>query len=379
MRKKKRILFAAVDIGFRIELYSKFISQYLSDEFTAESFTKFKLAETHYKTNYTHVCEVSRHSALYVYLYTFCFFVYSLFRYDVFHFFSGETILTRKLRRFEFMVYRLLGKRLVMHFVGSDVRNPQFLFWKNEHLIPFLNGERGVKKTLPWQDALIRDSRKYADCILVSTPDLLENVPGARYYPVVIDLEKFDAEVGGVQALAERKTLTGKFTILHAPSNDKVKGTAFIHEILDRISSRFGTDVDLITPGDNIRKTGKLYSVTRYELFELMQKSDILIDQMVIGWYGLQSLEGLLCGNTVLCYVEEGLEQYLYANCPVVNVNALTLESELERRIAQSHHLTVEERLSNIEWVKKYHTIENNHADLLQAWGAKQIAAKVYS
>lgn len=362
-------MFGAVDIGFRIELYSKFIDSYLSDQFSAESFTKFKLAESHYKTQYTYVCEVSHHSALYVYFYTFGFFLYSLFRYDVFHFFSGETILTRKLRWLEFFVYKLLGKRVVMHFVGSDVRNPEYLYWKNENLIAFLNGERSVRKTKLWQDALIADSRRYADYILVSTPDLLENVPGAHYYPVVIDFDKFDQEVGGVLDLALKKSMDGKFTILHAPSNDKVKGTAFIHTVLDKISARHKDSVQMITPGDNIRKSGKLYSVSRYELFGLMQKSDILIDQMVIGWYGLQSLEALLCGNTVLCYIEEGLEQYLYEDCPIVVVNALTIESELDRRIVQSHHLTVNERKRNIEWVKKYHTIENNHAELLAAWG----------
>lgn len=368
MRKKKRILFGAVDIGFRIELYTKFIDRYLSDEFTADSFTKFKLAESHYKTNYTYVCEVGRHSAAYVYCYTFCFFVFSLFRYDVFHFFSGETILTRKLRRFEFYVYKLLGKRVVMHFVGSDVRNPEYLYWKNENLISYLKGEKFLKKTKPWQDALIKDSLKYADYILVSTPDLLENVPGAHYYPVVIDFEKFDSEVKGVMGLAVKKMDAGKFTILHAPSNDKVKGTAFIHDVLNRIADRHKENVQLITPGDNIRKTGKLYSVSRYDLFGLMQKSDILIDQMVIGWYGLQSLEALLCGNTVLCYIGKELEKYLYEDCPIVIVDALTIEAELDKRIHQSHHLSAEEKIRNIEWVRKYHTIENNHKELLVAW-----------
>lgn len=369
---RKRILFAAVDIGFRIELYTKFINTHLSQELCAESFTKFKLAESHYKTSYTYKCEVGRHSAFYVYVYIFVFFIYSLFRYDIFHFLSGETILTRKLRPFEFFIYKMLGKRVVMHFVGSDVRNPEYLYWKSENLISFLNGEKFLKKTKSWQDALIRDSIKYADYILVSTPDLLEIVPGAHYYPVVIDFEKFDSEVNGVMDLAEKKVMTGKFTILHAPSNDKVKGTALIHDVLDRIAARYSDKIELITPGDNIRKTGNLYSVSRYELFGLMQRSNIMIDQMVIGWYGLQSLEGLLCGNTVLCYIEKGLEQYLYHDCPIVVVNALTLESEMDRRIREAYHLTVDEIIRNIEWVRKYHTIENNHDELLMAWTGSQ-------
>lgn len=120
-------------------------------------------------------------------------FIYILFSfffiafYDLDHFFSGETLLTRKLRRFEFRIYKLLGKRIIMHFVGSDIRSPEYLFWKDKNLVEFLNGNRSFPLTMPWQDALIKDSMDFADEILVSTPDLLAIIPSAKYYPVLID------------------------------------------------------------------------------------------------------------------------------------------------------------------------------------------------
>lgn len=367
--KQKRILFAAVDIGFRIELYTKFINTRYAGQLKAESFTKFKLAESHYKTNYTHICEVGKHGKLYVYTYTFLFFIYSLFRYDIFHFFSGETILTRKLRRFEFIVYKLLGKRIIMHFVGSDIRNPEYLFWKDENLIQFLEGDRSFPLTKPWQDSLIKDSLKFADAILVSTPDLLKIIPSASYYPVLIDIDKFYQETGISPAGVSHIVGSAPYTILHAPSNNKVKGTNCIHEVLDKLTVRYANNIECITPGHNITRTGKLYSVSRYDLFELLKKTDVLIDQLVIGWYGLQSLEGLLCGNVVLCYIEEGLEKYLSEDCPVINVNALNLETVLEDLVQNRFTYSAETLKKNIDWVKKFHTIENNHLPLLEAWG----------
>lgn len=367
--KKKKILFAAVDIGFRIELYSKFIHTHLSDQLQPESFTKFKLAESHYKTSYDYVCAVDKHSKVYVYLYTFFFFLYSLFRFDVFHFFSGETLLTRKLRRFEFKMYKLFGKRIVMHFVGSDIRSPEYLFWKDKNLMEFLNGNRGFPLILPWQDDLIKDTMDFADKILVSTPDLLAIIPTAKYYPVLIDFDKFVRESGGLSISRHGDTNDKKYTILHSPSNARVKGTKFIHDALEEMKEEFGEEVETITPGIRILNSKKLYSVSRYELFELLKKSDVLIDQLVIGWYGLQSMEALLSGELVLCYLESGLEQYLYPGCPVINVNAITLKETLTKLINEKKRYTATEIDANIAWVKKYHTIENNHEPLLEAWG----------
>ena len=62
MSKVKRILFAAVDIGYRIEDYSKFITENYSEELIPESFSKYILDPTHYKTDYTYKCPVNKKS-----------------------------------------------------------------------------------------------------------------------------------------------------------------------------------------------------------------------------------------------------------------------------------------------------------------------------
>ena len=134
LKQKKRILFAAVDTGYRIEHYTKYIETNFSDKLTAESFSKYILPSSQYKTNYTYTCPIDKIHPLFLYTYCSFFFVFSLFRYDIFHFISGETILTRKLRRFELAVYKLFGKRVIMHLVGSDVRSEEFIYWKEKNI-----------------------------------------------------------------------------------------------------------------------------------------------------------------------------------------------------------------------------------------------------
>ena len=365
--RKKKILFAAVDIGYRIELYTKFIEENLADKLKAESFSKYVLPEKHYKTHYTYTCPINKTHPIILYLYCFCFFIYSLFRYDIYHFISGETLLTRKLRPFEMYIYKLFRKKIIMQFVGADIRSFKYLEWKDKNIVGYLNGEDLKDKTLKWQKKLISDSIKYANHILVSTPDLLEIIPNAIYYPVVIDAKKFVTELNE-NKLGEVNDK--EITILHCPSNKQLKGTSYIHESLDRIIKTSKYPIKLVLPTQKKQADGTSYVMNRYELFKLFQEADIIIDQLIIGWYGLQSIEGLLAGKEVICYVDEKLKSYIYPQCPihladVKNIDAII--SDCIESVVKNGKPTYKQE--QIKWVEKYHTIENNQQALLNAWG----------
>lgn len=366
MTRPRKILFAAVDIGYRIELYSNYIREHLSEELEAESLSIYVLPTKHYKTSYTYEFHYHERSRLYRWVRSMMNFCSCLFRYDIFHFISGETLLTRKLRPFELAVYKLFGKRVVMQFVGADIRSPEYLRWKDGHIHEFLQGRDDFPKCMPWQKRLIRDAKKYADAILVSTPDLLDIIPQAKYYPVVIDLEKFRQEL---RENPPAPPQTEEIVILHCPSNIQVKGTSHIHSALERVQKLSPYPVKLVLPAANKKNDGKLYSVSRYDLFRLFQEADIIIDQMVIGWYGLQAVEGLIAGKEVICHIDKKLEHYLYPGSPVVPADADNLEEVVLSCIRKVAERRAGKAAEKISWVKAHHTIGNNHDVLLQAWG----------
>ncbi len=320
--KKKRILFAAVDIGYRIEHYTKFIDKYLSDKLVAESFSKYILPETHYKTKYTYSCPIDKTHPLLLYLYSVSFFIFSLFRYDIFHFISGETILTRKLRRYELWVYRLFGKKVIMHFVGSDIRSEDYIKWKGENIEEYLEGTKNKPKmTEEFQDKLISDARKYARRIIVSTPDLLEIMPEAIYFPVLIDANEFEEKFR-----QDQNVNSSVIKVLHSPSGFGLKGSLYIETILAELKEIYQDKIELMLPGKDKRSS---YSMTRYDLLHTFKKTDIVIDQMLIGWYGLKSVEALTYGCNVVCYIEKGLENYIEEDNPIINANVINLKSKL--------------------------------------------------
>lgn len=352
--KKKRLLFGAVDIGYRINHYSDFIKSELNEELIVESFSKYKLPESHYATSYTYACEIQKKSSLYVYCYTSLFFIRALFRYQVLHFFSGETILPWKLRGFELACYKLLGKKVIMHFVGSDIRSEDYLKEKNDHLEDYLSGEYQLKVPIssPIQKKLINQARKSATVILVSTPDLLQIVPEAVYIPVFLDFGHFIYEDSEKSSVAKNVV-----SILHSPSATKTKGSGHLNKIFENLKNEFGETIEFITPMTQLNEI-KSYPTTRYDLLNRMAESNIVIDQLVIGWYGLKAVEALMLDCEVICFIEDEFLDYLPTDTPLTNSNVLNVESKLRELIKQiqSNGLI---KSGKVEYVRTHHNIQS--------------------
>ncbi len=361
--KKKRLLFGAVDIGYRINHYSEFIKTELNDELIAESFSKYKLPDSHYATDYTYTCEVQKRSALYVYCYTTAFFIRALFRYHIFHFISGETILPWKLRGFELACYKLLGKKIIMHFVGSDIRSEEYLKEKNDHLQAYLKGEYTLKTPVSSaiQKKLIEQARKNAATLIVSTPDLLEIIPEATYLPVFLDFGHF------IYDESEKTSKTrNTVSILHSPSATKTKGSGHLDRIFENLKEEFGDSIEFITPASKLKEI-KSYPTTRYDLLNRMAESDIVIDQLVIGWYGLKAVEALMLDCEVVCFIENDLLKYLPAEAPLVNANILNAESrirELIRQILSGKSMSPNKQ----EYVRTHHNIASYRDYFKKLW-----------
>ena len=351
--RKKKVLFGAVDVGWRIELYTKFIKKNLSDKLEPHSVVYYKLQNKQYETSYDYEYSLINKNIFVNWIIRLYFFTQALFKYDIFYFISGETLLTRNLRRFELIIYKLLKKKIYFHFVGSDIRDPEYIDWKSENIISFLEGNDKKEKSKKWQMKLILDAEKFANNIFVSTPDLLSVVNNAEYIPVFIDIDKFNSDLEKVYTVNKKKDI---IYILHAPSNRRLKGSKYIEETLKKIKKENNFNIELLLPQNNGEST---YSTSRYKLFEYYKKADIVIDQMIIGWYGLQAIEALLTENIVISYIDTNLKKHLFDDCPIMIADVTNLEKFIAESIKQ-----VKQKKWDFEtqkkWVRKYHTIDSN-------------------
>ncbi len=352
-KKNIRLLFAAVDIGWRIPYYKRYLEDRV-ENIKVESFVKYKVPDSQYKERYTYNFIYPNYPTPVQWVISFWFFIYALFKYDQFYFFSGETLLTRKLRAFELAVYKALNKKIIFHFVGSDIRDPEYLAWKGDHIYEFLEGKVKGEMSKEWQKSLIRDAEKYADHIFVSTPDLIQLCKKAEYFPLVLNTNKFQEEIEAAKKAAKPFFRTQKLKILHAPSSPSNKGSKIIDKVIEKLKGQF--DFEYINSVDLNIDSGTIYPVSRYQLFQLYAEADIVIDQILIGWYGLQSLEALYANCKVLCYIDENLLNYLPENCPLIIADANTLEKKLTPILSDLN--PIQKREAH-EWIENNHSLKN--------------------
>ncbi len=223
-------------------------------------------------------------------------------RWDVFHFHFGRTLIPP--HNFDLPLYRTLGKKVVFHYHGCDVRNRAHM--KATHARstctecdPFCLPAR--------QQRILASARRWADAEIVSTPDLLESAPGAQQVHVAVWLPDYPF----TEPRREPKR------VLHAPTNRLIKGTRHVEAAFEQLRPRF--------PGVEFRTVEK---VPWAGLRELMRECDVFVDQLFMGWYGMVSVEAMALGKPALAFVRPDFEP-LARDAPVVRTSIETLTNDL--------------------------------------------------
>jgi glycosyl transferase family 1 len=220
---------------------------------------------------------------------------------DIFHFYFGLTLLPKSV---QFPLLRALGKRSVMHFLGSDIRgrSPAELAWAQR---------AGVR--------------------VVGSYDAARWVPDARVIPPGI----------AVQAIEQAPPPDrDRPVVLHAPSSRSKKGTEHVIAICKEL------DVELeIVEGLDHR-----------EAFERYRNADLIVDQLHAGWYGVFAIEAMALGKPVVTFLHDEAirrtEEAFGVEVPIVNATPETLagalrplieSAEERRRVGRASRAYVEE------------------------------------
>jgi glycosyltransferase involved in cell wall biosynthesis len=223
-------------------------------------------------------------------------------RYDVYHFHFGRTLIPP--HNLDLPLYQALGARVVFHYHGCDVRNRRHMLAHHARATctecdPFCVPAR--------QQRILASAARYADAELVSTPDLLESATRATHLPVAARLEDYPPRPSdGTPAL-----------VLHAPTNRLIKGTRYVEAAFGALRPRF--------PGVTFETVERL---PWRELRERLERADVVVDQLFMGWYGMVAVEAMAMAKPALCFIREDFEPRL-DRCPIVRCDAHTLADRL--------------------------------------------------
>jgi len=226
--------------------------------------------------------------------------------YDLIHFNFGQTLFAwRVFGRVlnELALYKRAGKTILVTFQGCDVRPWACCFCRLDHC----RSEDSYR--LPNAARFLR----YADRCFHLNPDLRRWLPGSRFLPYAnVDL----------RALTPAAPMPAheKLVVAHAPTNRAYKGTRHVLDAIGQLELE-GVPVRL----------DLIESVPHREVIPRLRAADVVVDQLLIGWYGGLSVEAMALGKPVLCHISEQTpeDNPFGAELPIVRATAATLATRL--------------------------------------------------
>jgi hypothetical protein len=251
-------------------------------------------------------------------------FLWSLLRFDVFHFFYDQGLLERSPRiginGSELALLRRAGKRVYLYAYGADVRTQA----ETRALGTYnccIHCDRVGSNCICDSEHATRNQayyREYATA-LVATGDMMTYVPGAVnlwYWPV--DTERL--RYSGVAWDGSRP-----LRIFHAPNHPWAKGSDYLIRAIDQLRAE-GLPIELLT----------VSKVSNTEVMRTMEGADVLVDQLLIGWHGYTALEGLAQGKVVVCFIRDPAMLREPVECPIISANPDTIEEVLRGLLERS-------------------------------------------
>jgi hypothetical protein len=220
--------------------------------------------------------------------------------FDVFHFNAGHTLLDYYKLNLNYMdlPFYSKNKKLIMTFNGSDARQPissQFFGsldeWSEENSYNHLYNDPKLNKI---KVNRIKKIDQYVDHIFTVNPDLFRFLPArTKFLPYTIS--SWD-EISFQDEVIKNK----KLRIIHAPSNREIKGTAYIIEALNKLQKHY-RNIEVIF----------VENVPNKEALALYKTADLIIDQLLIGWYGGVAIEVMKMGKPVMVFIRKSDLQYI--------------------------------------------------------------------
>lgn len=175
------------------------------------------------------------------------------------------------------------GRKVALIAHGTDVRSPEGHLTRE----PWSYFREGDEE---WRRALSEasdEARRFAQAsglpLFFSTPDLAFDLPEGSWLPLCIDVEGWASTTPVLERARPR--------VLHLPSrrNPPIKGSQYVEPVLAELDQ-----------AGIIEWVGAGAMVPHWKVKGLVQTSDIVVDQILTGSYGVAAVEAMAAGRVVI-------------------------------------------------------------------------------
>jgi glycosyltransferase involved in cell wall biosynthesis len=250
--------------------------------------------------------------------------------YDLFHFNFGHSILSvRQLGMVidELGLLKRLGKTVLVTYQGCDVRPKASCPCRKPHCFA------EDRYRAPAAQRVLRR----ADRVFYLNPDLRRWLPGATFCPY--------ANVDPRRVQPVTPPPSQEVIVLHAPTDRDIKGTNHVVRAVELLRNEgLPVRLDLVE------------GVTHEEVLDRCARSHVVVDQLLLGWYGGFAVEAMALGRPVLAFIEEAEQDDnpFGASLPIVRTTPQSLADDL-RALVEDPQLRIDRGQAGRRFVEERH------------------------
>jgi hypothetical protein len=268
--------------------------------------------------------------------------------HDIFHFYFGLSFLNPALRLLDAWALRRLGKRVVVEFLGSDVRMPSIEARRNPYYVP-LEAEDDARATVRM--------RRWAQ--------VTEGHVIVGDHSLDLSLLPHFAHVHYVGQRVDTRSLTPRPprrdgappVVVHAPSSRAVKGTAHVRRAIEELHAA-GVRMEYV----------EVNGASHDETLRQCERADLVVDQLCSGSHGVFAVEAMSLAKPVICNLLAEYEATL-PGCPIINANPDSITEVLAAWL-ESPRDRYERGLASRSYAEANHDVRVVAARLLEVYEA---------
>lgn len=134
----------------------------------------------------------------------------------------------------------------------------------------------------------IEKMSRYVQHSWALNPDILNFLPtkNSSFLPYAVPV---------TNKLPQWPSLNGPLKIVHAPTNRDIKGTHHLLHAVSKLDAKFPGEVELVL----------VEGLSHAEALKQYAEADLVVDQLLVGWYGGFAVEAMLLGKPVVVRIEE--------------------------------------------------------------------------
>lgn len=208
----------------------------------------------------------------------------------------------------------------------------------------------------------IEKAQLYADHIFALNPDLLHFLPREKSSFLPYAMSNFR------QLGERRKTSAGntRLRIAHAPTDRGAKGTPYILTALEKLADRYPDAVEMLL----------IEGRTNADALDLLATADLVVDQVLIGWYGGLAVEAMKMGIPVACFLNEDHFHFLppgmAGDLPIVRITPFDIFDVLNKLVRDREQLA-DIAVKSVRYVDTWHDPEKVALTTIAAYHGRSL------